>query len=71
MFLRRYEAFNFADNNTLYSIGKNIDNVILDLKTDLVEVMELFKSNSLKANLDKFQLSISILITLKLKNRTK
>ena len=71
MFLRWYEAFNFADNNTLYSIGKNIDNVILDLKTDLVEVMELFKINSLKANLDKFQLSISILITLKLKNRTK
>ena len=39
---------NFADNNTLYSIGKNTENVISDLKTDLVGVLEWFKINSLK-----------------------
>ena len=39
---------NFADNNTLYSIGKNTENVISDLKTDLVGVLERFKINSLK-----------------------
>ena len=39
---------NFADNNTLYSIGKNTENVISDLKTDLVVVLERFKINSLK-----------------------
>ena len=40
---------NFADNNTLYSIGKNTENVISDLKTDLVGVLEGFKINSWKA----------------------
>ena len=60
LFLRRYEAFNFADNNRLYSIGKNIDNVILDLKTDLAVVMEWFKINSFKDNPDKFQLMVLV-----------
>ena len=37
-----------------YSVGKNIENVISDLQTNLVEV-EWFKINSLKANPGKFQ----------------
>ena len=49
---------NFADDNTLYSVGKNVENVNSDLKTDLVEVMEWFKINSLKANPDKFQFMV-------------
>ena len=54
-FIRKSGVCNFADNNTLYSVGKNIENVISDLKTDLVSVMEWFKTNLLKANAGKFQ----------------
>ena len=43
---------------TLYSVGKNIDYVILDLKTDRVGVMEWFKINSLKASLGKYQFMV-------------
>ena len=49
---------NFADDNTLFSVGKNIENVISGLKTDLVVVMEWFKVNLLKVNPDKFQFMI-------------
>ena len=34
----------------LYSVGKNIGNVISDLKADIVGVMDWFKINSLKTN---------------------
>ena len=81
LFIRKSGVCNFADDNTLYSVGKNIENVISDLKTDIVGIIEWFKISSLKSNPDKFQfmfleiktkdLSISILITLKLKTRTR
>ena len=48
----------FADDNTLYIVGKNIENVISDLKTDLVGVLEWFKINSLKTNPGKFQFMV-------------
>ena len=56
LFIRKSEVRNFVDDNTLYSVGKN--NVISDLKTDLVGVMEWFKINSLKANPGKFQFMV-------------
>ena len=58
LFIRKSGVCNFADDNTLYSVGKNIENVISDLKTDLVGVMEWFKINSLKANPGKFQFMV-------------
>ena len=58
LFIRKSGVCNFADDDTLYSVRKNIENVISDLKTDLVGVMEWFKINSLKANLGKFQFMI-------------
>ena len=74
LFIREYGVCNFADDNTLYGVGQNIDNVISDLKTDLVGVIEWFRINSLKANSGKFQfmiLSLSMSITLTLKTQTK
>ena len=53
--MRKSGVCNFADDNTLYSVGKNIENDISDLKTDLVGLMEWFKINSLKANPGKLQ----------------
>ena len=58
LFIGKSGICNFADNNTLYSVKKNIENVILDLKTDLVRVMKWFKINSLKANPGKFQFMV-------------
>ena len=55
LFIRKSEVCNFADDNALYSVGKNIEDVISDLKTDLIRVMEWFKINSSKANPGKFQ----------------
>ena len=54
LFIRKSEVCNFAEDNTVYSIGKNIENVISVFKTDLVRVMEWFKIDSLKANPGKF-----------------
>ena len=58
LFIRKSGVCNFADDNTLCSVGKNIENFISDLKTDLVGVMEWFKINSLKANHGKFQFMV-------------
>ena len=58
LFIRKSGVCNFADNITLYSVGKNIENVVSDLKIDLVGVMEWFKINSLQANPGKFQFMV-------------
>ena len=58
LFIRKPGICNFADDNTLCSVGRNIENVISDLKTDLVGVIEWFKINSLKANPGKFQFMV-------------
>ena len=58
LFIRKSKVCDFADDNTLYSVGKSIENVISDRKTDLVGVLEWFKVNSLKANPGKFQLLV-------------
>ena len=55
LFIRKSGVCNFADDNTLYSVGKNF---ISDLKTDLIGVMERFKINSLKSNPGKFQFMV-------------
>ena len=55
LFIKKSEVCNISDDNTPYSVGKNIENVISDQKTDLVGVLVWFKINSLKANPGKFQ----------------
>ena len=46
LFIRKSEVCNFGDDNTLYSVGKNNENVISDRKTDLVAMMQWFKINT-------------------------
>ena len=52
------EVCNFADDNMQYSVGRNTENTILELKRDLAGMMERFKINLLKANSGKFQFTI-------------
>ena len=54
-FIKKSAVCNVVDDNIPNSVGKNIENVISDLKTDLIGVMKWFKINSLKANPDKVQ----------------
>ena len=52
-FIKMSAVCTVVDDNIPNSVGKNIQNVISDLKTDLIGVMKWFKINSLKANPDK------------------
>ena len=58
LFIRKSEVWNLAGDNTLHSVGKNIENIISKLNTDLFGVMEWFKINSLKANPARFQFMV-------------
>ena len=49
------DVCNFADENTLYSCDKKLENVFVNLKIDLIIVLYWFQVNSLKANPGKFQ----------------
>ena len=49
---------NFADDETLYSSGDNLDIVINKLEHDLIKTLQWFKVNSLVANPEKFQFMI-------------
>ena len=48
----------FADENTLFCGDKNLDLVFLNLNSDLSNVMDWFKINSLRANPGKFQFMV-------------
>ena len=54
--ITKSEVCNFADYNTLVCGDKNLDLVFFfNLNSDLSNVMDWFKINSLKANPGKFQ----------------
>ena len=52
------KVYNFADDNTLFCGDKNLDLVFFKLNSDLSNVMDWFKINSLKANPGKFQFMV-------------
>ena len=49
------ELCNFADDNSLYAVDNEIENVIKKLLYDLEIALEWFKNNEMVANPDKFQ----------------
>ena len=54
----RSDVCNFADDNTLYSWDKKLENIFVNLKIDLKNVLYWFQINSLKTNPGKFQFMI-------------
>ena len=50
------EICNFADDNTLYSCGHDLQEIVTDLENDLSKLLDWFKSNGMVANPKKFQL---------------
>jgi hypothetical protein len=55
LFARESELCNFADDNTLYSFGKTVNQVKSILKTDIKCVLHWFEINQMAANPAKFQ----------------
>ena len=57
-FTTKSEVCNFADDNVLYSYGRNLNHVFSNLKYDLKNVLHWFKIHSMKANPSKFQFMV-------------
>ena len=57
-FHKKSEVCNFPDDNTVFSGDKNLDHVFFNFNSDLSNVMDWFKINSLKANPGKFQFMV-------------
>ena len=59
-FVEKTDICNFADNNTIYSCAKSVNDVIENLQSDLKIALKLFKGNQMMANPGKFQFMILI-----------
>ena len=53
------EFASYADDNTPYTSGQKIDNVIRTLENDSVRLFKQFSNNQTKANKDKCHLLLS------------
>ena len=58
MFIEKTGVCNFADDNTIYDCGKDLSNILKNLKHDLKILLKWFRINSLEANPGKFQFMI-------------
>ena len=50
------EICNFADDNTIFTRGNNLEEVIIKLEDDLCTTLKWFSENGMVANPEKFQL---------------
>ena len=50
------EFCNFVDDNTLYSCGKDLNEIVTNLEFDLSGLFKWFAEKGMVANLKKFQL---------------
>ena len=50
------EICNFADDNTLYSCEKDLNEIVTNLEIDLSRLFKWFAENGMAANPKKFQL---------------
>ena len=57
-FVEKTDICNFADNNTIYSCTKSVNDVIENLQSDLKIALKWFKDNQMLANPGKFQFMI-------------
>ena len=58
LFIVKTSICNFADDNTLHSCAKTLEEVISNLEYDLKIVLDWFSSNILVANPGKFQMLV-------------
>lgn len=56
IFIKECDVCNFADDNSLYTSGKTLEEVTSKLENDMKIAMTWFQNNSLSPNPKKFQL---------------
>ena len=66
--IQKSDVCNFADDNTLYSCGTNLETVLENLEHDASIILYSSKINSMKVNPEKFQLKIASKSCINLKN---
>ena len=57
-FVEKTDICNFADDNTIYTCAKSVNDIIENLQSDLKIVLKWFKDNQMMANPGKFQFMI-------------
>ena len=57
-FIEKIDICNFANDNTIYSFAKSINDVIENFQSDLKIALKWFKDNQMMANPEKFQFMI-------------
>ena len=57
-FVEKTDICNFADDNTIYSCAKSVNDVIENLQSDLKIALKWFKDNQMMANPGKFKFMI-------------
>ena len=57
-FIEKTDICNFADDNTIYSCAKSVDDVMENLQSDLKIALKWFKDNQMMANPGKLQFMI-------------
>ena len=57
-FVEKTDICNFADDNTIYSCAKSVNDVIENLQSDLKIALKWFKDHQMMANPGKFQFMI-------------
>ena len=58
MFIEKSEICSFADDNTIYDCGKDLSNILENLKHDMKNLLTWLRINSLQDNPGKFQFVI-------------
>ena len=54
--MQHSQVCNFADDNTIYACGKNLDSVISNIEKDMKIAIDWYQDNEMVANPEKFQL---------------
>ena len=58
MFIEKSKICDFVDDNTIYDCGKDLSNILENLKHGMKILLKWFRINSLQANPGKFQFTI-------------
>ena len=53
--IQHSQVCNFADDNTIYACGQNLESVTSNIESDMKVASSWYKNNEMVANLEKFQ----------------
>ena len=59
LFMKEAKIANYADDNTAYSVGKSVDDLLSKLESETSTILEWFRINEMKSNDDKCNLIVA------------